>query len=116
MVSQKEDRLDFRAIMDRRKIFLAKLAQGAIGEENAYLLGALIVAKLHQMALGRQNIPEAERRPFYLYIDEFHNFITPSIASILSGARKFGLALILSHQELRQVCEQLKQKYEEAGE
>lgn len=103
MVNQRQDRLDFRWMMDHRKIFLAKLAQGAIGEENAYLLGTLIVTKLHQMALGRQNTPEAERTPFFLYIDEFHNFITPSMASILSGARKFGLGLVLSHQELRQI-------------
>jgi DNA helicase HerA-like ATPase len=104
MVSQRKDRLDFRWMMDNRKVFLAKLAQGAIGEENAYLLGTLIVTKLHQMALGRQDTRESERTPFYLYIDEFHNFITPSIAAILSGARKFGLGLVLSHQELRQVA------------
>jgi hypothetical protein len=103
MVNQREDKLDFRWMMDQKKIFLAKLAQGAIGEENAYLLGTLIVTKLHQMALGRQDTPEAERTPFFLYIDEFHNFITPSVASILSGARKFGLGLVLSHQELRQI-------------
>lgn len=106
MVNQRRDRLDFRRLMDERKIFLAKLAQGAIGEENAYLLGSLVVTKLHQMALGRQNLPETERVPFFLYIDEFHNFITPSMASILSGARKFGLGLVLSHQELRQVLNQ----------
>jgi hypothetical protein len=106
MVSQRQDRLDFRWMMDHRKIFLAKVAQGAIGEENAYLLGTLIVTKLHQMALGRQDTREAERTPFFLYIDEFHNFITPSIASILSGARKFGLGLVLSHQELRQIVHQ----------
>lgn len=106
MVNQRRDKLDFRAMMDERKIFLAKLAQGAIGEENAYLLGSLIVTKLHQMALGRQNAPEAERKPFFLYVDEFHNFITPSIAAILSGARKFGLGLVLSHQELRQIFNQ----------
>lgn len=103
MVNQRRDKLDFRRMMDERKIFLAKLAQGAIGEENAYLLGTLLVTKFHQMALGRQNAPEAERTPFFLYIDEFHNFITPSVAAILSGARKFGLGLVLSHQELRQV-------------
>jgi hypothetical protein len=103
MVVQKQDKLDFRFMMDSRKIVLAKLAQGSIGEENAYLLGTLIVAKLHQMALGRQNVPEAERQPFYVYIDEFHNFITPSIAAILSGARKFGMGLVLSHQELSQI-------------
>lgn len=104
MVNQRDDKLDFRAMMDGRKVFLAKLAQGAIGEENAYLLGTLIVSKFHQMALGRQNLPESERTPFFLYIDEFHNFITPSIAAILSGARKFGLGLVLSHQELRQIA------------
>jgi hypothetical protein len=106
MVNQKHDRLDFRWMMDHRKIFLAKLTQGAIGEENAYLLGTLLVTKLHQAALGRQNVPEAERIPFFLYIDEFHNFVTPSLSSILSGARKFGLGLVLSHQELRQVAGQ----------
>jgi hypothetical protein len=105
-VTQKHDRLDFRWMMDSRKVFLGKLTQGAIGEENSYLLGTLIVTKLHQAALARQNVPEAERTPFFLYIDEFHNFITPSVASILSGARKFGLGLILSHQELRQVVSQ----------
>lgn len=89
--------------MDERKIFLAKLAQGAIGEENAYLLGTLLVAKLNQLALSRQEQKESERQNFYLYIDEFQNFITPSMASILSGARKYRLALILAHQDLRQL-------------
>jgi hypothetical protein len=103
MISQKENRLDFRSIMDGRKIFMAKLAQGAIGEENAYLLGSFIVSKLHQVAMARQEVKEAERQNFYLYIDEFHNFITPSMASILSGARKYHLGLILAHQELRQL-------------
>lgn len=102
-MAQKENRLDLGAIMNEGKIFLAKLAQGAIGEENAYLLGTLIVAKLHQMAIGRQEVKEAERRNFYLYVDEFQNFITPSMASILSGARKYHLGLILAHQELRQL-------------
>lgn len=103
IVSQKENRLNFRAIMDEGKIFLAKLAQGIIGEENSYLLGTLIVSKLHQVAMGRQEQSEAERRAFYLYVDEFHNFVTPSMASMLSGARKFGLGLVLAHQELRQL-------------
>ncbi|MGV7222187.1 MAG: type IV secretory system conjugative DNA transfer family protein [Nitrospinales bacterium] len=102
MVSQKKNRLDFGAIMNREKIFLAKLAQGSIGEDNSYLLGTLLVSKLHQIAISRQNIKEAERKNFYLYIDEFQNFITPSMASILSGARKYHLGLILAHQELRQ--------------
>ena len=103
MICQKENRLDFRKIMDEKKIFLAKLAQGAVGEENSYLLGTLIVSKIHQMTMGRQEVAEAKRQNFFLYIDEFHNFITPSMASILSGARKYKLGLVLAHQELRQL-------------
>jgi hypothetical protein len=103
MICQKENRLDFRKIMDGKKIFLAKLAQGAVGEENSYLLGTLIVSKIHQMTMGRQEVAEAKRQNFFLYIDEFHNFITPSMASILSGARKYRLGLVLAHQELRQL-------------
>ena len=103
MVSQQQNRIDFGQIMNKRKIFLAKLSHGGIGEENSYLLGALIVAKFHQLALSRQAIQKENRQPFYLYIDEFQNFITPSMESILSGARKYGLGLILAHQELRQL-------------
>jgi len=66
-------------------------------------LGTLIVSKLHQMALGRQRVKEEDRRFFSLYIDEFHNFATPSMASILSGIRKYKLGLVLAHQELRQL-------------
>jgi hypothetical protein len=103
MISQKENRLDFSAIMNGRKILLVKLAQGLIGEENSYLLGSVIVSKLNQMVLSRQNVPAAERTPFYLYLDEFHNFVTPSLAAILAGSRKYGLGLVLAHQELHQL-------------
>jgi hypothetical protein len=103
MVAQRENKIDFRSIMDDSKIFLAKLSQGAIGEENSYLLGTLLVTKLHQMAIARQDVKETDRKPFYLYIDEFQHFITPSTASILSGARKYGLGLVLAHQDLRQL-------------
>lgn len=103
MVSQKRN-LDFRAIMDGRQIFLAKLSQGLIGEENSHLLGALLVSKLNQMALSRQQIHASERKPFYIYIDEFHNFVTPSMAAILSGARKYSMGLIIAHQELQQLA------------
>ena len=103
MVAQKEDRLDMRAIMDGRKILLAKLSQGGIGEENSHLLGSLVVAKVAQAAMSRQDEAVASRVPFFLYIDEFHHFATPSIAAILSGARKYGLGLTLAHQEMRQL-------------
>ncbi len=102
MMAQKEG-LDFRDILNNQKILLVKLAQGLIGEENSYLLGTLFVAKLHQAAQSRQNLPPDQRKPFYFYIDEFQNFITPSMSSILSGARKYGLGLILAHQDLNQL-------------
>ena len=104
MVAQKENRFDLGAVMNEGNIFLAKLAQGAIGEENAYLLGTLLVSKFQQLAMSRQQTAVALRRNFYLYIDEFHNFVTPSMAAILSGARKYRLGLILAHQELQQLA------------
>ena len=103
MVSQKVNRLDFAEIMDSGKILLAKLPQGQIGRENAYLLGSLIVAKFQQAAMSRQRMNESDRRFFSLYLDEFHHFITPSMAEILSGARKYRVGLVLAHQELRQL-------------
>lgn len=103
MVMQQENKIDFAKVMNEGKIFLAKLSQGAIGEENSYLLGSLLVSKFQQAGMSRQSIPESQRREFYLYLDEFQNFITPSLASILSGGRKFGLGLVLAHQELRQL-------------
>ena len=102
MMAQKEG-LDFRDILENKKILLVKLAQGLIGEENSYLLGTLFVAKLHQAAQLRQNLPPESRPPFYFYIDEFQHFITPSMSAILSGARKYGLGLILAHQDLDQL-------------
>jgi predicted DNA-binding transcriptional regulator AlpA len=103
MVAQKENRFALAGIMNEGKIFLAKLAQGAIGEENAYLLGTLLVSKFQQLAMSRQQMAAALRRNFYLYIDEFHNFVTPTMAAILSGARKYRLGLVLAHQELQQL-------------
>ncbi len=103
LVCQPGNKLDFARMMDSGKIFLGKLAQGAIGEENSYLLGTMLVAKIHQAALSRQQTSALFRRHFYLYIDEFHNFVTPSMAQILSGVRKFHLGLVLAHQELRQL-------------
>jgi hypothetical protein len=95
--------LDCSEIINGKKIFLVKLAQGLIGEENSYLLGSLLVSKLHQAAMARQAKDISERQPYYLYIDEFQNFVTPSMAAVLSGARKYGLGLVLAHQDLRQL-------------
>jgi hypothetical protein len=101
MVSQSKNRFDFAEILDGGKILLAKLPQGLIGRENAALLGSLIITKLQMAAMSRQRMPKAERRDFWCYIDEFQHFITPSMAEILAGARKYRLGLILAHQELR---------------
>ncbi len=103
MVTQKENRIDFANIMDTGKIFLAKLSQGQIGNENAYLLGSFIVSKFQQLAMSRQAQAASARKDFWCYCDEFHNFITPSMAQILNGARKYRLGLVLAHQELRQL-------------
>lgn len=103
MVSQQVNRLDFTDILDSGKIFLAKLSQGAIGNENSYLLGSLLMTKIQQTAMSRQRQLESSRKFFWLYVDEFHNFITPSMAEILSGARKYRLGLTLAHQDLVQL-------------
>lgn len=102
IVAQKENRLNFRGIMDERKILLVRLSLGAIGEENAYLLGSLLVSKLYQATLSRQNIAEDDRPPFFLYLDEAHHFVAESMNQILSGVRKYKLGLVLAHQQLRQ--------------
>ncbi|HMJ90345.1 MAG TPA: type IV secretion system DNA-binding domain-containing protein [Candidatus Acidoferrum sp.] len=103
MVSQQVNRLDFADILDTGKIFLAKLPQGQIGKENSFLLGSLLVSKFQQLAMSRQRMSQDQRRDFWLYIDEFHYFITPSMAEILSGARKYRLGLVLAHHELHQL-------------
>lgn len=103
MVVQRENRVDFRSVMDHGKIFLAKLAQGAIGEENAALLGSFLIARFHQTAMSRQDIHAAERRPFLIAADECQHFVTPSMASILSGTRKYSVGLLLAHQDLSQL-------------
>jgi len=102
MVGQERNKLDFADIMDSGKIFLARLPEGC-GEENSYLLGTLLVSKFQQLAMARYNQAEAQRRRFWLYIDEFAHFITPTMAKILSGVRKCRLGLTLAHQNLYQL-------------
>ena len=103
MVSQPENRLDFGEIMDTGKILLAKLPEGLLGRENSYLLGAVLVSKFQQLVMARQAKKIAARRDFWIYIDEFANFITPTMAEILSGARKYRIGLTLAHHELHQL-------------
>jgi len=103
MVSQPRSRLDFVDIMDGGKILLAKLPEGLLGRENAYLLGTLLMSKFQQIAMSRQAQQIAARRDFWLYVDEFANFITPSMAEILKGTRKYRVGLTLAHHELHQL-------------
>lgn len=102
MVAQNKS-LDFEWILDNKKIVLVKLSQGLIGAENSYLLGTFLVSKLQQAAMARQSKSKTARSNFYLYVDEFQNFITPSMSAILSGARKYHLGLVLVHQDMQQV-------------
>jgi hypothetical protein len=98
MVSQRVNKLDFADIMDSGKIFLAKLSTGLGGEENSYLLGTLLIAKFQQLAMARQAQKIETRRDFWLYIDEFQHFISPSMEKILTGARKYRLGFTLREQ------------------
>ena len=92
-----------REIMDSGKILIVNLAKGRIGEDNSRLLGAMMITKLQLAAMSRVDIPEEERRDFFLYIDEFQNFATESFVNILSEARKYRLSLILAHQYIAQL-------------
>ena len=108
IVGQKENTFDLRKVMDERKILIVNLAKGKIGEDNCALLGAMIVSKIQLAALSRSDLPENKRKPFYLYVDEIHNFLTLSFADILSEARKYGLNLILAHQYIDQLDEKIR--------
>jgi hypothetical protein len=103
IVGQRKPGFDFAAVLDDRKVFLAKLSQGLIGEESASLLGSLLATKFHQLALARQRLARGSRRPFFLYADEFQHFVTPSMASLLTEGRKYAVGLILAHQNMYQI-------------
>jgi len=108
IIGQKEPKIDLREIMDGGKILLANLSKGMIGEDNSSLLGALLITKIQLAAMGRVEIPEEERRDFYFYVDEFQNFSTESFATIFAEARKYRLDLILAHQYIAQLNEEVR--------
>lgn len=107
IVTQSKSAFRMRRVMDAGKILLVNLAKGKIGADTSTLLGALLVSRLGLAALSRSNQPEEERRDFYLYLDEFHNFTTLSLVGMLSELRKYRLNLILAHQYLAQLDERL---------
>jgi len=108
IIGQSKSAFDFRRVMDEGKILIINLAKGQIGEENSSFLGLVLVPKILMAAMSRSNVPEKERRDFYLYVDEFQNFATPDFAQILSEARKFHLGLCVANQFIGQMEEEVK--------
>ncbi|MFA5767531.1 MAG: type IV secretion system DNA-binding domain-containing protein, partial [Candidatus Paceibacterota bacterium] len=108
IIGQVKSSFDMRRVMDEGKILIMNLSKGRVGEDNSRLLGALMITKLQLAAMSRVDIPEDKRKDFFLYIDEFQNFATESFTNILSEARKYRLALILGHQYITQMEEEVR--------
>lgn len=108
IVGQPKSSLNLRKLMDEGKILIVNLSRGLVGEDNAAVLGALIVTKIQLAAMSRADSPEGERPPFYLYVDEFQNFATDSFAVILSEARKYGLNLTVANQYVSQMTPEVR--------
>ena len=109
IIGQARSGFDLRDIMDSGKIFIANLSKGRVGEINSSLLGLVLVGKMQMAALARADAPEESRRDFYLYIDEFQNFTTDSISTILSEARKYRLNLTIAHQFIAQLPDMIRE-------
>ncbi|MFU8857302.1 MAG: TraM recognition domain-containing protein [Deferrisomatales bacterium] len=103
IIGQPLSTVDFREAMDSQRIVLVNLSKGLLGDLDSRLLGMLVMGKLFAAALGRAAVPARERRPFYLYVDEFQNVTTDTVAHMLSEARKYGLYLTLANQNLSQI-------------
>ena len=109
IIGQPKSSFDIRQIMDEGKILVVNLSKGLIGEDNASILGAFLVTKIQLAAMSRSDISDIDnRRPFYLYVDEFQNFATDSFATILSEARKYGLNLTVANQYVAQMTEPVR--------
>jgi hypothetical protein len=108
IIGQSKSAFDFRKVMDEGKILLINVAKGKIGEENSSFLGTILVPKILIAAMSRQDVPEEQRKDFYLYVDEFQNFATPDFGQILSEARKFRLSLCVANQFIGQIEEEVK--------
>jgi hypothetical protein len=108
IIGQSKSAFDLRKVMDEGKILIMNLSKGRLGEENSNFLGLILVPKILAAAMSRTNVPEAQRKDFYLYVDEFQNFATDTFADILSEARKYRLNLIVANQFIGQIGEDLK--------
>lgn len=107
VVGQVKSSINIRDVMDNNKILIMNLSKGRIGEDTSALLGAMMITQIQLAAMSRVDIPEKERKDFYLYVDEFQNFATESFAGILSEARKYRLNLIVAHQYIEQLSEEV---------
>ena len=103
IIGHPKSTIDLVEIMDQGKILILNLAQGKLGEDNAALLGSMIITQIQLSAMGRSYAKEEDRRDFFLYVDEFQNFATSSFAKILSEARKYRLSLTIANQYLAQM-------------
>lgn len=109
IIGQPKSSFNVRQIMDEGKILVVNLSKGLIGEDNASILGSFLVTKIQLAAMSRSDIPDQkDRRPFYLYVDEFQNFATDSFATILSEARKYGLNLAVANQYTAQMTDTVR--------
>ncbi len=109
IIAQSKSTINFRSIIDGKKILLVNLSKGKIGDINASLLGMITIGKLTLAAFSRADIPMDKRTDFYLYVDEFQNFTTPSISTILSEARKYRLCLTVAHQFIAQLGDEIRE-------
>lgn len=109
IIGHSKSSISLDEIMNSNKIFLANLSQGRLGEDNAQLLGAMLITKFQTAAMRRVDIAKIDRVPFYLYVDEFQNFATSSFIKILSEARKYKLALLLANQYMAQIPSEVQQ-------
>ncbi len=103
IIGQRKSTIDFREVMDERKIILVNLAKGLLGELDTQLLGMLLIGKIFSSSMGRIVLRPEERHPFFLYVDEAATFLTDTVAHLLSEARKFGIFLTLANQNLSQL-------------
>ena len=111
IIGQPKSSFDIRKIMDEKKILIVNLSKGLVGENNANLLGSMLVTKIYLAAMSRADVPEAELKKlpnFYLYVDEFQSFANKSFADILSEARKYKLSLNITHQYIEQMAEEVR--------
>jgi hypothetical protein len=108
IIGQSKSAFNFREVMDQGKILFINLAKGKIGEENSSFLGLILIPKILAAAMNRTDVPEEQRRDFYLYVDEFQNFATPDFATMLSEARKYHLSICVANQFIGQIEEEIK--------